>query len=347
MEREHFPFFFAATLFLFAAVLLTSHPFTGTADGSFAAIFYSRNGSSASISSISPSQATYGDNVKIVGYNFDKNPIVSFDGNLAIPATAQTKSSVTFIVPPGLATGVHKVRVGAAKDGTPLSNSLNFTVKPVTLTFVSNGTETYTIEPAAGEQKISGFAVKIPKYKAWATIKDASWISYDVKTSTPGSGPTNGTTGYFFRKFTLPQLAAKASIQIAADDSSNISINGAEVTPANTVGPFTQCAATGISCTKVSTIQLPTGLLKVGENEIAFAVNQKKAKDPDSKTPFGLIYSLVVELAPPTDQTPSETHQCNDGIDNDSDGLIDYPSDPGCQSATSNSELSSNASSTN
>jgi hypothetical protein len=32
MEREHFPFFFAATLFLFAAVLFTSHPFTGDDD---------------------------------------------------------------------------------------------------------------------------------------------------------------------------------------------------------------------------------------------------------------------------------------------------------------------------
>jgi hypothetical protein len=340
MEREHFPFFFAATLFLFAAVLFTSHPFTGTADGGYAAIFYSKNGSSASISSISPSQATYGNSVKITGYNFDKNPIVSFDGNLAVPATIQTKSSLTFIVPPGLATGVHKVRVGAAKDGTPLSNALNLTIKPVTLTFVSNGTETYTIEPATDEKKISGFAVKIPKYKPWATIKDASWISYDAKTSTPGSGPTNGTVGYFFRKFTLPQLVAKASIQIAADDSSSISVNGVEVMAANTVGPFTQCAATGISCTKISTIQLPAELLKVGENEIAFGVNQKKAKDPDSKTPFGLIYSLVVELAPPVDQAPSETYQCNDGVDNDSDGLVDYPSDPGCQSSTGNTEVS-------
>lgn len=33
------------------------------------------------------------------------------------------------------------------------------------------------------------------------------------------------------------------------------------------------------------------------------------------------------------------TYQCNDGIDNDGDGLIDYPSDPGCTSATDNSEV--------
>jgi hypothetical protein len=31
-------------------------------------------------------------------------------------------------------------------------------------------------------------------------------------------------------------------------------------------------------------------------------------------------------------------YQCSDGIDNDGDGLIDYPQDPGCSSATDNSE---------
>ncbi len=35
--------------------------------------------------------------------------------------------------------------------------------------------------------------------------------------------------------------------------------------------------------------------------------------------------------------TPT-TYQCNDGYDNDGDGLIDYPNDPGCSSATDNDE---------
>lgn len=36
--------------------------------------------------------------------------------------------------------------------------------------------------------------------------------------------------------------------------------------------------------------------------------------------------------------TASPTYQCNDGIDNDSNGLIDYPADLGCSSSTDNSE---------
>lgn len=32
-------------------------------------------------------------------------------------------------------------------------------------------------------------------------------------------------------------------------------------------------------------------------------------------------------------------YQCNDGLDNDNDGLIDYPADPGCSSSVDNTEL--------
>lgn len=41
-----------------------------------------------------------------------------------------------------------------------------------------------------------------------------------------------------------------------------------------------------------------------------------------------------------TDWDPSSTYQCNDGIDNDGDGDIDYPADSGCSSATDDNESS-------
>jgi hypothetical protein len=37
-------------------------------------------------------------------------------------------------------------------------------------------------------------------------------------------------------------------------------------------------------------------------------------------------------------QTPTYTYQCNDGYDNDGDGLRDYPSDPGCSTYNDDSE---------
>ena len=39
------------------------------------------------------------------------------------------------------------------------------------------------------------------------------------------------------------------------------------------------------------------------------------------------------------DGTLGNQPQCNDGIDNDGDGKIDYPNDPGCVSPNENSEL--------
>ena len=35
----------------------------------------------------------------------------------------------------------------------------------------------------------------------------------------------------------------------------------------------------------------------------------------------------------------AQSYQCSDDVDNDGDGLIDYPNDPGCTSATDNSEI--------
>lgn len=37
--------------------------------------------------------------------------------------------------------------------------------------------------------------------------------------------------------------------------------------------------------------------------------------------------------------TPPIVYQCSDGLDNDDDGLIDYPADPGCSNPTDDSEL--------
>ncbi len=40
-----------------------------------------------------------------------------------------------------------------------------------------------------------------------------------------------------------------------------------------------------------------------------------------------------------TDNSEADQVECNDGIDNDNDGKIDYPADPGCDSATDDSEI--------
>ena len=48
-------------------------------------------------------------------------------------------------------------------------------------------------------------------------------------------------------------------------------------------------------------------------------------------------YEVDVSHGTQSEQITS-TSACNDGVDNDSDGLTDYPNDPGCSSASDNDE---------
>ena len=47
---------------------------------------------------------------------------------------------------------------------------------------------------------------------------------------------------------------------------------------------------------------------------------------------------VVLVLAPGSSSTAQAVTQCSDGIDNDDDGLVDYPDDPGCTDALDNDE---------
>ncbi|CAN5343430.1 hypothetical protein BH11MYX1_BH11MYX1_50170 [soil metagenome] len=61
------------------------------------------------------------------------------------------------------------------------------------------------------------------------------------------------------------------------------------------------------------------------------------------RTTRWLVLSLVVSLAAAcgtTDNNNTIKKQCNDGIDNDGDGFVDFPDDPGCISETDDTENS-------
>ena len=52
------------------------------------------------------------------------------------------------------------------------------------------------------------------------------------------------------------------------------------------------------------------------------------------------VFQLPTSLRPPSEQPPEPSSRaaCNDGIDNDGDSLIDFPRDPGCDSASDTNE---------
>ncbi len=64
--------------------------------------------------------------------------------------------------------------------------------------------------------------------------------------------------------------------------------------------------------------------------------------DKDSTCPSSQTFchqgSLVARFQIGSTVIPPVTYACSDGLDNDSDGLIDYPADPGCTGPTDNDE---------
>src|SRR3989344_1019272 len=61
--------------------------------------------------------------------------------------------------------------------------------------------------------------------------------------------------------------------------------------------------------------------------------------DNDSDLLVDYPYDLGCSSATDNDETdPIVSYQCNDGVDNDSDSRIDYPADLGCDSAVDDSE---------
>ncbi|MEK7390798.1 MAG: peptidoglycan-binding protein [Patescibacteria group bacterium] len=77
----------------------------------------------------------------------------------------------------------------------------------------------------------------------------------------------------------------------------------------------------------------PTTRAKIKTESCGASVPQDPNQPPPVAPP------LVPPVVPPPPPPPPPTvKQCNDRLDNDSDGLIDYPSDPGCRSFTDNSE---------
>lgn len=52
----------------------------------------------------------------------------------------------------------------------------------------------------------------------------------------------------------------------------------------------------------------------------------------------GVHKELVVAYSVDANTVPPRSYQCSDGIDNDGNGLIDYPADPGCSGLTDDSE---------
>ncbi len=98
---------------------------------------------------------------------------------------------------------------------------------------------------------------------------------------------------------------------------------GAFAVPASAAG--SSSGKIGV-CHKTGSTTNPYQYIEVSQN----AAKAHKA--------HGDVVGATSQADCPGSTPPPPKAQCEDGLDNDSDTLIDYPSDPGCTSATDNDE---------
>ena len=106
----------------------------------------------------------------------------------------------------------------------------------------------------------------------------------------------NGTAVIFTATFTLTGTVASAVLNVLADDTANVVVNGTQIFPANLTGPYPLCSATAIGCLTstegtFTTSQLAP-YLKAGVNTMQFTVYQEGGAS------YGLDYAGAITTVP-------------------------------------------------
>ncbi len=150
------------------------------------------------------------------------------------------------------------------------------------------------------------------KSKASITIIVASSTSSDAQSSFSNEGPE------------IDVIAPGSNILSTTSGASGYgSLSGTSMAAPHVTG----VAALALACDASLTFSQMESLLKSTAEDIGLTSNKQGA---------GLVDANAVTAA---ECGGGPAPQCSDGIDNDGDGLTDYPADPGCADANDNDEF--------
>jgi PEP-CTERM motif len=174
-----------------------------------------------------------------------------------------------------------------------LASGCLMTAKADNTSLASSATNT-TNNSGSATQNIVGNA-------AWAgPLAGSSWVSFanTGDTSNPGFVVVpNGTAVTFSETFNLSGAITSANLNVLADDTSSVWINGTEIASANLGGSYPTCSSLPIGCLTgtegiFTTAQLAPYLVD-GSNTISFIVYQEAGSS------YGLDYSGVISTPEP------------------------------------------------
>ena len=188
-----------------------------------------------------------------------------------------------------------KIALLFAISGALLSAKAD-TITPLTSSVATaNNSVALGITNAGATQDIIGNA-------AWAgPLPGSSWISFTTTGDTSNSDfytVPNGTAVTFAESFTLNGPITSAFLDVFADDTTSVVINGTTLYSANLTGNYPTCSSIAIGCLTstegiFNTAQLLPYLNANGMNTIDFTVYQQAGSS------FGLDYAGSITTATP------------------------------------------------
>ena len=137
-----------------------------------------------------------------------------------------------------------------------------------------------------------------------APVANSTWIGFS-----PTSGPVNGTgpvLGYytFTTNFTAAGGTYSGALNIMADDTAEVILNGSVLVPFTALGGDGHCADSGITCTGVDTIALNGVSLLSGTNANTLTFVVRQAGNGDTGDPTGLDFNASLSSPSSTSAVP-------------------------------------------
>jgi hypothetical protein len=168
--------------------------------------------------------------------------------------------------------------------------------------FLSASADSIQIASSSATTNNSGSATQvISPNPAWATaLAGSSWISF-ANTGSP-SAPgfvvlPNGTAVTFTNTFDLTGNITSATLEVLADDTASVWLNGVELASANLGGSYPTCSSLPIGCLAstmgVLTFAQLQPYLVDGTNSLSFVVYQEAGSS------YGLDYAGTISTPEP------------------------------------------------
>ena len=176
-------------------------------------------------------------------------------------------------------------------------SGLLLSAKADTVTNLYSSAGTTTNNSVADGIAHAGATVNITGNSQWAApLVGSSWVSFTTTGDTGNSNfytVPNGTSVVFQETFSLSGTITSAFLDVLADDTSSVVLNGHQIYGPDLVGPYPTCSISTIGCLTATegifnTAQLLPYLNANGLNTLDFTVYQEAGSS------YGLDYSGAV-----------------------------------------------------